>query len=119
MTLTEIIFRFLVGGALVSLFAVIGQVFKPRTFGGLFGAAPSVALATLGFTHDKHGTEYVLTECRSMIAGALAFTVYGAACVVLSKRENFPEWLAAGASWLAWGTAAAASIGVMRLTGIL
>jgi len=35
----------------VSAFAVIGDLFKPKSFGGLFGAAPSVALATLA--HDR------------------------------------------------------------------
>ena len=38
----ELIFRFIVGGLVVSLFAVIGDVLKPKSFAGLFGAAPSV-----------------------------------------------------------------------------
>jgi hypothetical protein len=44
----QILIRFLVGGAVVSVFALIGDVLKPKSFAGLFGAAPSVALATLG-----------------------------------------------------------------------
>jgi hypothetical protein len=48
--MTQLVFRFAVGGLVVSLFAVLGDVLKPKTFGGLFGAAPSVALATLGLT---------------------------------------------------------------------
>jgi hypothetical protein len=35
------------GGILVSAFAVLGDVLKPKRFAGLFAAAPSVALATL------------------------------------------------------------------------
>ena len=46
----QILIRFLVGGAMVSVFALIGDVLKPKSFAGLFGAAPSVALATLGLT---------------------------------------------------------------------
>jgi hypothetical protein len=45
---SQIFIRFLVGGAVVSVFAVIGDLLKPKSFAGLFGAAPSVALATLG-----------------------------------------------------------------------
>jgi hypothetical protein len=40
----ELAFRFIVGGLVVSLFAVLGDVFKPKSFAGLFGAAPSVAM---------------------------------------------------------------------------
>jgi len=43
----QLAFRFIVGGLLVSFFAVIGDGLKPKSFAGLFGAAPSVALATL------------------------------------------------------------------------
>ena len=34
----------------MSLFAILGDPLKPKSFAGLFGAAPSVALATLGLT---------------------------------------------------------------------
>ena len=44
----QYLFRFLMGGMIVSLFASLGDVLKPKSFAGLFGAAPSVALATLG-----------------------------------------------------------------------
>jgi hypothetical protein len=36
----QILIRFLVGGAVVSVFALIGDVLKPKSFAGLFGAAP-------------------------------------------------------------------------------
>jgi hypothetical protein len=45
--MTEYVVRFLVGGAVVSAFAMLGDVLRPKSFAGLFGAAPSVALATL------------------------------------------------------------------------
>ena len=41
----EILARFVIGGVVVSVFALIGDVIKPKSFAGLFGAAPSVALA--------------------------------------------------------------------------
>ena len=78
--MSEILIRFLVGGAVVSVFAVIGDLLKPKSFAGLFGAAPSVALATLGLTIATEGASYAATEARSMMAGAMAFTAY-AFCV--------------------------------------
>jgi hypothetical protein len=74
--MSEILVRFLVGGAVVSAFAVIGGLLKPKSFAGLFGAAPSVALATLGLTIATEGASYAATEARSMMAGAIAFTAY-------------------------------------------
>jgi hypothetical protein len=75
------LFRFLIGGAVVSAFSALGDVLKPKSFAGLFGAAPSVALATLALTIATDGPSYAATEARSMIAGALAMFVY--ASVVL------------------------------------
>jgi hypothetical protein len=72
----EYVIRFLAGGLVVSLFAVAGDVLRPKSFAGLFGAAPSVALATLTLAFWKHGGRYVATEGRSMIIGAIALAVY-------------------------------------------
>ena len=38
--------RFFVGGVVVSVFAALAEIFRPKSFAGLFGAAPSIALAT-------------------------------------------------------------------------
>jgi Protein of unknown function (DUF3147) len=78
--MSEIAIRFFVGGLVVSAFALIGDLLKPKSFAGLFGAAPSVALATLGLTVATEGASYAATEARSMMAGAIAFTAY-ASCV--------------------------------------
>ena len=78
--MSQILIRFLVGGAVVSVFAIIGDLLKPKSFAGLFGAAPSVALATVGLTVATEGASYAATEARSMMAGAIAFTAY-ASCV--------------------------------------
>ena len=72
----DLIFRFFVGGLVVSAFAALGDVLKPKSFAGLFGAAPSIALATLGLTIVADGRIYAATEARSMVAGALAFCLY-------------------------------------------
>jgi hypothetical protein len=77
--LTQILVRVIVGGAIVSIFAILGDVLKPKSFAGLFGAAPSVALATMVLTVVKEGRSYTAIEARSMILGAVAFFLY--ACV--------------------------------------
>jgi Protein of unknown function (DUF3147) len=72
----EMLLRFLIGGIIVSLFAVLGDVLGPKSFAGLFGAAPSIALATPGLTVHQHGVVYAAQEARSMEIGAVAFFVY-------------------------------------------
>jgi hypothetical protein len=43
----DLLVRFFLGGIVVSMFAALGDALRPRTFAGIFGAAPSVALASL------------------------------------------------------------------------
>jgi hypothetical protein len=78
--MTQILIRFFIGGAVVTLFAVLGDLFKPKSFAGLFGSAPSVALATIGLTIATEGVRYASVEARSMIAGAVAFLAYASCC---------------------------------------
>ena len=54
----EVFIRFLIGGLFVSAFAVLGDSLKPKSFDGLFGAAPSVALATLVLTIHSQGAVF-------------------------------------------------------------
>jgi hypothetical protein len=82
----QYIFRFLIGGGLVSIFAALGDVLKPKSFAGLFGAAPSIALASLGLAVAANGKEYAAIEARSMVAGAVAFVVYAVFCSRLMFR---------------------------------
>jgi hypothetical protein len=82
----DLILRFVIGGTVVSAFAALGDVLKPKSFAGLFGAAPSIALATLGLTISANGKMYAATETRSMIAGALVFFLYAYLCSWLMLR---------------------------------
>src|SRR5262249_49355216 len=68
--LMEYVIRFLAGGLIVSQFAIVGDILRPKSFAGLFGAAPSVALVSLSLAFANHGGAYVSTEGRSMILGA-------------------------------------------------
>ena len=74
--LKQMLFRFIVGGLVVTAFSALGDILKPKSFAGLFGAAPSVALATLALTIETEGAAYAATEAKSMIAGAFAMSVY-------------------------------------------
>lgn len=79
--MSQMLIRFLAGGAIVSLFALLGDMLHPKGFAGLFAAAPSVALATLTLIVVAKGSGYAAVEARSMIAGEAAFIAYAAACV--------------------------------------
>ena len=74
----ELTVRFLVGGVIVSLFAAVAEVCRPKSFAGLFGAAPSVALTTLGIAIAQHGKDYAALEARFMVFGAVGFFIYAA-----------------------------------------
>jgi hypothetical protein len=94
----QILIRFLVGGAVVSIFALIGDVLKPKSFAGLFGAAPSVALATLGLTVATKGAPYAAIEARSMIVGAIAFFIFASLVSWVLMRYPFRAlWVTLGA----------------------
>jgi hypothetical protein len=84
--LNDALFRFLIGGLVVSAFATVGGLFKPTSFAGLFGAAPSVALATLALAISKDGTAFAGTECRSMMAGAAGLCLYSVLVSQLISR---------------------------------
>ena len=100
--MTEIFIRFIVGGLFVSAFAVLGDVLKPKSFAGLFGAAPSVALATLTLTIHSRGRDFDAAEARSMIFGAIAFFVYAFAVCRIIMRYKLPASIVASASIVIW-----------------
>ena len=100
--ITQLIFRFAVGGFIVTLFAALGDALKPKSFAGLFGAAPSVALATLGLTIAAAGKPYAATEARSMIVGAIAFWAYAALCSRLMMRNRIHSKLATTSALAVW-----------------
>ena len=102
----EIFLRVLIGGTVVSAFAVMGDVLKPKSFAGLFSAAPSVALATIALTVHKHGPIYASLEGRSMILGSIAFFVYACVASRLMIRQKWPALPVSSFALLLWlGTA--------------
>ena len=97
-----ILWRFVIGGFVVSAFAILGDMVKPKSFAGLFGAAPSIALATIALTVAEHGKHYAGVEARSMILGAIAFLVYASAVCTLLLRKKWPVLPVTAASLLLW-----------------
>jgi phosphoglycerol transferase MdoB-like AlkP superfamily enzyme len=112
--MTEYIVRFLVGGAVVSAFSMLGDILRPKTFAGLFGAAPSVALATLGIAVYRHGADYAAQQSWAMTAGAIALVVYSVFVCQLLIRA----WLrAAPATLLSLVVWLIVAFGLLTLAG--
>jgi hypothetical protein len=100
--LTELLLRFAIGGIVVSTFSAIGSVLRPKTFAGLFGAAPSVALATLALTFHKDGHSYAALEGRSMLLGALAMAAYAWVVAMILFRARHNTLLVTSTSLVTW-----------------
>ena len=109
----EILIRVVVGGVVVSAFAILGDVLKPKSFAGLFGAAPSVALASLYLAGKQHGVEYASLEGRSMLLGAVAFFLYASLASRLMIRRKWAALPVTGAALLLWLGAALGLYGLL------
>lgn len=107
----QFVIRFLVGGAVVSMFAMLGDVVRPKSFAGLFGAAPSVALATLALTIHIKDKAYAAQEAKTMLLGSAAFLLYAATVSFVLRRYRpsaliasfalLPIWFAVSlGSWM-------------------
>ena len=107
--MSAMIYRFLVGGLIVSAFSATGDVLKPKSFAGLFGAAPSVAIATLSLTIAREGKAYAAMESRSMIAGSFALFCYVWFCAWLMKKQNVHSTVATISALFVWFTFAIAA----------
>lgn len=100
--MSDLLIRFLVGGAVVSFFAILGDTLRPKSFAGLFSAAPSVALATLTLTIHEKGTTYVSEEAKTMLLGAGAFLVYAALTSFVLRRYKPGALLVSAALMPVW-----------------
>jgi hypothetical protein len=112
--MTEYVVRFLVGGVVVSAFAMLGDILRPKSFAGLFGAAPSVALATLGIAVYRHGVDYAAQQSWAMTAGAIALAVYSVVVCQLLVRARLRAAPATLLSLVVWLIVA---FGLLTLAG--
>ena len=86
--MSQIIVRFLIGGAVVSVFAAIGDVLGPKSFAGFVWRR---AVSIVGYARDlllPLGASYAATEARSMIAGAMGLFAY-ASFVRKTRKGKF------------------------------
>ena len=92
--------RVVAGGALVVAFAMLGDMLKPKMFAGLFGAAPSVATASLLVSGLADGASKDMHYATGMIAGAVGLVVYSIAAALAVKHLGS----VAGSivAWVAW-----------------
>jgi uncharacterized membrane protein (GlpM family) len=102
----DLLLRFVIGGLVVSAFAILGDTIKPESLGGVFSAEPTIALATRALTLHQHGVPYLASEARSMTGGAIAFFVYACFVSFILMRFRPPAARTAGASLSVWGASA-------------
>jgi hypothetical protein len=100
--MTEYLVRFVIGGVAVSCFALLGDTLRPKSFAGLFSAAPSVALATLGIAVHQHGAAYAAVQGQFMMAGAVALAVYSVVVCQLLVRARMGAMSATLLSLIVW-----------------
>ncbi len=103
----DLLVRCLIGGVVVSVFAILGDVIKPKSLAGTTAAAPAVALATLVLTLHKKGVGYTALECRSMLAGAAAYLIFAVVVSHVEMRLKPKAMLGAAAVLPLWGIVAA------------
>ncbi len=95
--------RGLAGGALVMVFALIGEIVTPKAFSGLFSAAPSVAAASLAITIVAENPVKARQASIGMVVGSIAMAVCCVLAAVAIPRIG-SLWGSLGA-WLGWAVA--------------
>lgn len=104
--MAEYAIRFVLGGVVVSAFAMLGDMLRPKSFAGLFGAAPSVAFATLTIAIVQHGSHYAAIQTRSMALGAIALAIYSLLVCYLLMRLRWRALTATLVALIVWLAAA-------------
>src|SRR3954449_136522 len=96
--------RGLLGGTFVVVFALIGEVVRPKAFSGLFSSAPSVAVASLAITLVVEDAATARTDSVGMMVGGVGMT---ACCVVAAAVIPRVQALWGSlAAWMAWAAVA-------------
>jgi Protein of unknown function (DUF3147) len=74
--LVTILLKGIAGGVLVVLFALLGEVIRPRNLAGITSGAPSVAAAGLVVTLLSSGAMMAWNLSLGMIAGAVGLVAW-------------------------------------------
>lgn len=76
MEIASIVLKGIAGGILVVVFAVLGEIIRPRSLAGITSGAPSVAAAGLLVTLLSSGALMAWNMSLGMIAGAAGLIVW-------------------------------------------
>lgn len=98
---------------MVSAFSILGDLLRPKS-AGLFGAGPSVALATVGIAVYRHGASYASQQTWAMTAGAIALAIYSFFVCRLLVRAHMRAVPATLLSFVVWLVVA---FGLLALAG--
>jgi hypothetical protein len=79
-----------------------GRHAPSKSFAGLFGAAPSIALATLSLAIVKDGRASAAAEGRSMVLGAFALLVFSFIVCQVLMRFRMSAVVATGSALVIW-----------------
>ena len=85
---------------MVTAFAVVGHILRPKWFAGLFGAAPAVAVASLAVTLVDKGHHDAALAAYAMVFGAAGFVAFSACVRPLLTKTN--ALAASSVSCLIW-----------------
>lgn len=100
--MVDLLVRFVLGGIIVSLFAMASDAVSPKTYSGIFGAAPSVALVSLSIAYVTRGGSIAALDGRSMLAGAAALVAYSLAAKHLVMHRRWSTLLATSSLIVLW-----------------
>jgi hypothetical protein len=101
---SALVIRFFFGGALVSLFSLCGDLFKPKSLSGIFSASPAVALVIIGLTLSDQDPWRIALQGKALLAGGVSLTICCLLTAYLVGKDGLLRWaspLIAGAQWLA------------------
>jgi hypothetical protein len=95
-----IVFKALFGGTMVVIFALVSELFSPKVFAGIFAAAPSVSLGSLGVTLVTKSGHDVAAAGEGMVLGGIALLCY---CLVAAPAlRRLGAGRGAGLALAAW-----------------
>ena len=101
-----IVVRALLAGALVVLFSLLGEMLRPKSFAGIFAAAPSIALASLVVVGLTKGTGALTAAGAGMVVGAVVLLIALLIGIDAVKRfGGVTGSIAVIGAWLAGGAA--------------
>ena len=80
---------------------MISDALRPKTFSGLFSAAPSVALASLALTAAMMSSTKAAQSAVTMVAGGAGLVAFCGAATLLEQKLG--SIATSALAWVSWG----------------